>query len=85
MTKCRLCGDTKKIIKFLNGQREFGGDASTSYEIPCPRCVAQESSPASKFVKEIQAAGIKNIVYSNTWLEDKLLEACGILLQRGTE
>ncbi len=35
---CETCNGTKRKIIFQPGQREFGGDASTSYEIPCPGC-----------------------------------------------
>lgn len=35
---CPTCNGTGREIKFSPGQREFGGDASSSYEIPCPDC-----------------------------------------------
>jgi hypothetical protein len=35
---CETCNGTKRKIMFQPGQREFGGDASTSYEVPCPDC-----------------------------------------------
>lgn len=38
MSECKTCRGTGREIKFRWGQREFGGDASTSYEIPCPEC-----------------------------------------------
>ena len=40
--ECDTCHGSKRKIVFQPGQREFGGDASTSYEIPCPGC--QKSS-----------------------------------------
>ncbi len=36
--RCNTCRGTGKQIKFRPGQREFGGDASTSYETTCPNC-----------------------------------------------
>ncbi len=38
MSKCKTCNDTGMVGQILPGQREFGGDASTYHEYPCPDC-----------------------------------------------
>ncbi len=38
MSKCKICNDTGMVGQILPGQREFGGDASTYHEYPCPDC-----------------------------------------------
>ena len=41
---CETCNGTKRKTVFYPGQREFGGDASTSREIPCPDCKEPEKA-----------------------------------------
>ena len=51
---CRKCDGTGMIGKVVPGQREFGGDASTWSEHPCPDCNPQPCPNCKDKIEQLQ-------------------------------
>ena len=51
---CKKCGGTGWITRVLSGQREFGGDASSTYTQPC-ECNPQPCPNCGDKIEQLQA------------------------------